>query len=82
MVSERLGGQWADEETDYGRSITERALSHTIKDKSEASYRRGTLLEKRRRLMNDWEAFVLAESMDQWQRDRDQKRALHPVHAL
>ena len=76
------GRTWADEETDYGRNITERALGHTIKDKSEASYRRGTLLEKRRRLMNDWESFVLAESMEKWQRDRDQKRALHPVSAL
>ena len=76
------GRTWADEETDYGRSITERALSHTIKDKSEASYRRGTLLEKRRRLMNDWAAFVLAGSIEQWQRDREQKGALHPVDAV
>jgi hypothetical protein len=30
------------------------ALAHTIKDKSEAAYRRGDALDKRRRLMADW----------------------------
>ena len=30
------------------------ALAHTIKDQSEAAYRRGDLFEKRRRLMSNW----------------------------
>jgi hypothetical protein len=32
------------------------ALSHAIGDKVEAAYRRGDLLEKRRRLMEAWAA--------------------------
>jgi hypothetical protein len=33
------------------------ALAHTIKDKSEAAYRRGDLFDKRRKLMEAWESF-------------------------
>jgi hypothetical protein len=33
------------------------ALAHTIKNSSEAAYRRGDLLEKRRELMEAWAAF-------------------------
>ena len=36
------------------------ALAHVIKDKTEAAYRRGELLEKRRALMDDWAAFCLS----------------------
>ena len=34
------------------------ALGHIVKDKTEAAYRRGDLLDKRRELMLDWEQFV------------------------
>ena len=30
------------------------ALAHAVKDKTEAAYRRGALLEKRRHLMSAW----------------------------
>ena len=30
------------------------ALAHAVKDKTEAAYRRGDALEKRRRLMEEW----------------------------
>jgi hypothetical protein len=33
------------------------ALAHVVKNKVEAAYRRGDLLDKRRALMNDWAAF-------------------------
>ena len=33
------------------------ALAHTVSDKTEAAYRRGDILEKRRRLMEDWSTF-------------------------
>lgn len=33
------------------------ALAQTIEDKSEAAYRRGDLIEKRRTLMTDWAQF-------------------------
>ena len=32
----------------------EHALAHQLKDKSEAAYQRGTLFDKRRRLMDAW----------------------------
>lgn len=48
---------WVSEETDYPSEVAEAALAHAIKDKTEAAYRRGSLLEKRRKLMDDWNAF-------------------------
>ena len=45
---------WAAEQTAYASEIVEMALAHAIKDKTEAAYRRGDLLEKRRHLMTDW----------------------------
>ncbi|PNQ75482.1 integrase, partial [Erythrobacter sp. SAORIC-644] len=34
--------------------VAEAALAHVVKDKTEAAYRRGNLLEKRKLLMEDW----------------------------
>jgi len=34
------------------------ALAHTIGNKAEAAYRRGDLFEKRRKLMEAWQAFA------------------------
>lgn len=48
---------WAGECTNYPRDLCEMALAHTIKDKTEAAYRRGEMLEKRRRMMDDWQKF-------------------------
>lgn len=45
---------WCAEATDYPNHVAEMALAHVIDDKTEAAYRRGELLEKRRALMNDW----------------------------
>jgi integrase len=45
---------WVAEETDFDGAIAEMALAHTIENKVEAAYRRGNLLEKRRRLMDAW----------------------------
>jgi integrase len=45
---------WARDRTGYARDVVEMALAHTIKDKSEAAYRRGDALDKRRRLMAEW----------------------------
>lgn len=47
---------WVSESTSYPRDVAEMALAHAIKDKSEAAYRRGDLIEKRRALMSDWAA--------------------------
>lgn len=45
---------WAGETTAYPREVIEHALAHQLKDKAEAAYARGTLFDKRRRLMVDW----------------------------
>ena len=47
---------WVSESTSYPRDVAEMALAHAIEDKSEAAYRRGDLIEKRRALMTDWAA--------------------------
>jgi integrase len=48
---------WAAEQTAYPNEMLEMALAHTVSDKTEAAYRRGDMVEKRRRLMEDWAAF-------------------------
>lgn len=48
---------WVSEETQYPGEIAEAALAHVVKDKTEAAYRRGNLLEKRRLLMKDWATY-------------------------
>ncbi len=49
---------WAGERTAHPREVIEHALAHQLKDKAEAAYQRGTLFDKRRRLMGDWAAFL------------------------
>lgn len=49
---------WASERTNYPREVAEMALAHAISNKVEAAYRRGDLFDKRRRMMDDWAAFV------------------------
>jgi integrase len=48
---------WCAETTTYPRELAEAALAHTLRDKAEAAYQRGDLLEKRRRLMAEWASF-------------------------
>lgn len=45
---------WAAETTAYPNHVVEMALAHAIPDAVEAAYRRGDLMDKRRRLMEDW----------------------------
>jgi len=45
---------WAAESTAYPGEVVEMALAHAIKNQTEAAYRRGDLLEKRSRLMDEW----------------------------
>lgn len=55
---------WVSEETSYPGELAEAALAHVIKDKTEAAYRRGNLLEKRRQLMAAWAEYVIEASID------------------
>lgn len=48
---------WVAEETNHSSEVAEKALAHAITNKVEAAYRRGDLLEPRRRLMIDWESY-------------------------
>jgi integrase len=48
---------WAAEQTSYPHEMCEIALAHTVGNKVEAAYRRGDMMEKRRRLMADWERY-------------------------
>ena len=51
---------WAAECTGYEHAVCEAALAHAIPGAVERAYRRGDLIDKRRRLMADWAAFCTA----------------------
>jgi len=56
---------WAAEATHHPNHVIEQALAHVIPSAVEAAYRRGDLFEKRKRLMNDWAAY-LAKPPARW----------------
>ena len=49
---------WAAEETDHPREVVEAALAHVVRNPVEAAYARSDWFERRRRLMNDWAAYL------------------------
>ncbi|WP_416425083.1 tyrosine-type recombinase/integrase [Pseudomonas sp. App30] len=49
---------WAAEATHFSETVPEMALAHKIKNATEAAYRRGDLLEKRRELMEEWSLYA------------------------
>ena len=51
---------WASETTRFANETLELALAHTIKNKAEAAYRRQDQLEKRAKLMQQWQQYVEA----------------------
>jgi integrase len=55
---------WAAEQTEYPRDLVEMALAHTIGNRAEAAYRRGDMLERRQKLMDDWAAYCQREPRD------------------
>ena len=48
---------WVAEETIHSPEVAEKALAHAIANKVESAYRRGDLIEHRKRLMGDWENY-------------------------
>jgi integrase len=48
---------WSAERTNFPRGLCEAALAHSVGDKTERSYQRGDLFEKRRKLMEQWASF-------------------------
>ncbi len=53
---------WAAEETNHPREVVEAALAHVVQNKVEAAYARSDLFERRRRLMDDWSAYVVGDT--------------------
>ncbi|WP_232475846.1 tyrosine-type recombinase/integrase [Flavisphingomonas formosensis] len=49
---------WAGDATEFPRDLVEQALAHTISNKAERAYRRGTAIERRRGLMDAWEHYL------------------------
>ncbi|MFG1298869.1 integrase arm-type DNA-binding domain-containing protein [Xanthobacter sp. V3C-3] len=49
---------WAGDHTTFPREVAEAALAHAVGDATEAAYRRGDALEKRRQMMDAWGEFV------------------------
>ena len=52
---------WAAECTGFAHEVAEMALAHAIENKVERAYRRGDLLDKRRRLMDDWATYCATD---------------------
>jgi integrase len=55
---------WAAETTAYPGDVVEMALAHAIESDTEAAYRRGDMLDKRRALMDDWAKFCTGGGAD------------------
>ena len=49
---------WSGEVSSFPRDVAEMALAHVIENKVEAAYRRGDLFAKRRKMMQEWTAYV------------------------
>jgi integrase len=48
---------WASERTNFANEIVEAALAHTIGSAVERAYRRGTMFDRRRKLMEAWASY-------------------------
>jgi integrase len=53
---------WAAEKTNFPERVVEAALAHTITNKVEAAYNRTDLFDRRRQLMEAWDAFIAQSS--------------------
>lgn len=53
---------WCGDCTDFPRELAEMALAHVVGSEVEAAYRRGDALEKRRKLMKAWAAYLTKAS--------------------
>ena len=52
---------WAAERTNHPREVVEAALAHVVSNQTEAAYARSDLFDRRRRLMDDWAAYLAGE---------------------
>jgi integrase len=49
---------WVAETTEFPNELAEMALAHTIGNKVEAAYRRGDMIDRRRKLMDEWDKYL------------------------
>jgi integrase len=49
---------WSAEVGHYPREVAEHALAHSLPNKVEASYHRGSMLERRRAMMQEWADYL------------------------
>ena len=76
---------WAAEETNHPREVVEAALAHVVQNKVEAAYARSNLFERRRRLMDDWSAYVAgggARASDAGDPKRTDRRSMTVIDPL
>ncbi|MCY4635425.1 MAG: hypothetical protein OXG04_13130 [Acidobacteria bacterium] len=52
---------WAAERTNHPREVVEAARAHVVGNRMEAAYARSDRFERRRRLMDDWAAYLDGE---------------------
>ena len=57
---------WAAEQTNTPREVVEAALAHTVRNPTEAAYARSDLFARRRRLMDDWGAYLSGTHGQAW----------------
>jgi len=55
---------WANEQTAFPNDLIEAALAHVKGDKVEAAYLRGTLIERRRQVMETWAQFAVPSQLE------------------
>ncbi|WP_104657853.1 tyrosine-type recombinase/integrase [Ralstonia insidiosa] len=53
---------WVAECTEYPDSLAEMALAHAVESKVEGAYRRGDMLERRRRMMEEWARYCSGQT--------------------
>ena len=53
---------WASEQTDAPHAVMEAALAHVISNATEAAYARSDLFDRRRVLMDEWAAYLVADA--------------------
>ena len=68
------GRDWAAERTNTPREVVEAALAHTVQNPTEAADARSDLFERRRRLMDEWAAYLSGarEAVVAWKGAREQ----------
>lgn len=49
---------WSAEVGEFPREVAEHALAHSLPDKVEASYHRGSMLDRRRPMMQEWADYL------------------------